>query len=108
MRPPLSGSGKFETPWPRTHWENLSPCAFICCTWAGLGPLPLFGSRWLQARWPAWTLELLAPSCCEVSLDLSNAPLLFGSGQFRTPWERMQRAKATAPFCVVVDPGCAT
>jgi hypothetical protein len=31
-------------------------------------------------------------------LDLSNAPLLLGSGQFGTPWERMQRANAIASF----------
>ena len=57
-----------------------------------------------------------------MSLDLSNTPLLLGSGQFGTPLERIQAAKATAPFCcadaaeeleaelpcVVVVPSCAT
>jgi hypothetical protein len=54
--------------------------------------LPPFGSRRLQAVCAAWTRELLALSCCDVSFDLSNTPLLFGSGQFGTPWERMQLA----------------
>ena len=93
------GVGKFGTPWARTHCENLSACAFTCCTWAAVGPLPPFGSRCRQAPWPACTREVLAPSCCGVSFDLSNAPLLSGSGQFGIPLERMQRAKATAPFC---------
>ncbi len=38
MRPSLAGSGKFGTPWTRTHRENSSPCAFACCSWAELGP----------------------------------------------------------------------
>ena len=96
-----SGSGKIGTPWARTHCENRSACAFTCCTWAAFGPLPPFGSRCRQALCAACTRELPAPSCCDVSLDLSNTPLLEGSGQFVTPLERMQRAKATAPF------GCA-
>ena len=44
------------------------------------------------------------------SADLSNIPLLVGSGQFDNPWARMQRAKASAeasvPTCVVVVPPC--
>jgi hypothetical protein len=31
-----------------------------------------------------------------------RAPMDGGSGKFVTPLERMQRVKATAPFCVVV------
>jgi hypothetical protein len=77
------------------HCEKLSACVFACCSSAESGPPP-FGSRCWQAVWAAWTRELLAPSCCGVSLDLSNAPLLSGSGQFGTRWERMQPAKATA------------
>src|ERR1700730_5218601 len=91
MRPLLSGSGSV-TPWLRTHWENLSACALICCTSAWFGPLPPFGSRCWQALWADWSWELLTPSCCEGSLGV--APLLSGSGKFGTPLERMQWEKA--------------
>ena len=30
MRPVLSGSGKFVTPWARTHRENCRACAAVC------------------------------------------------------------------------------
>jgi len=38
-------------------------------------------------------LELLTPSCCELSFG--SPPLLLGSGKLGTPFERMQRAKAS-------------
>src|SRR6202521_5817562 len=103
IRPLLTGSGKLGPPCARTHWENLSACVLSCCRCATDGPLPPFVSRCRHAFWAAWTLESLAPSCCDVSLDLSNAPLLLGSGQFGTPWERMQEAKATGPLCCVTS-----
>ena len=40
------------------------------------------------------------PSCC--SFDLSNTPPLVGVRPAGDPWERMHRAKASAPFWVVV------
>jgi len=69
-------------------------------------------------------LELGAadPSCCRRTFGI--APLLVGSGNFSTPWLRMQREKATGSFCfadvatvleeelvcvvAVVEPSCAT
>ena len=84
-------------PWARMHAENLSACALSCCSWAGVGPLPPFGSRFLQALCAAWNRELLTPSCSRATLGID--PLLLGSGKLDTPWERMQREKASASAC---------
>ena len=43
--------------------------------------------------WVDWNLELLTPSCCELSFG--SSPLLLGSGKLGTPFERIQRAKAS-------------
>ena len=51
----------------------------------------------------ARTRETLSPSGC--NLDLSKNPRLEGSGQFGTPCERMQRAKASAGRGVVRSAG---
>ncbi len=40
----------------------------------------------------AWYWERLTPSCCQ----LGNLSLLWGSGKFGTPFERMQPAKASS------------
>jgi hypothetical protein len=92
MRPSLPGSGKFVTPWVCMHWEKLSPCARICCISAGVGALP-FGSRCWQELWAEGNRGLLRAICFVLGGKL---PLLLGSGQFGTPCERMQRAKASA------------
>ena len=119
MRPSLPGSGKLGTPWARTHRENLSDSALTCCCSAWFGGPPPFGSRCRQALRAAWNRELLTPSCCRLGLAV---PLPSGSGYFDTPLERMQPAKASAPFacadaaealeeellCVAVEPSCAT
>jgi hypothetical protein len=97
----MVGSGQFGTPWERMHWANLSPALSICCTKArGQSPVvthcwaccwndpPVTGSRCWQARWVAWSWELLTPICC--ALAFGTCPLLVGSGKFGTPWERMQ------------------
>ena len=66
-----------------------------CCDWAWVC-WPPFGSRCAQALWAAWNWELLTPSCCRLTLGnpLANSLLLSGSGNFGTPWERMQWEKA--------------
>src|SRR5665213_1248182 len=53
------------------------------------------GRRFLHG--PSWTARycaVLYPICD--SVDLSNTPLLLGSGNFGSPWARMQRANARA------------
>ena len=98
----MVGSGQFVTPRERMHWLNLRMALVTCCTIAG-GQLPvsshcrreapreplLLGYRCWQARWAAWSCELLTPSCCELALGTSR--LLGGSGKSGTPLERMQR-----------------
>src|SRR6476660_8904792 len=114
MRPVLSGSGKLGTPWARMHGENLSASAVTYCTWAGVGPLPPFGSRCRQALCAARNRELSTPSCCSPTFGI--APPRPGSGKLGTPPERMQWEKASACadaldgelLCVVGEPSCAT
>ena len=57
---------------------------------------PPVGRRPTQAVWAAWNWELLTPSCGK--LTFGSSPLLAGSGNFDTPWERMQAEKATHPL----------
>jgi hypothetical protein len=85
----------------------------VCCTSGLVGR-----SRYPHALSAIWSCELPTPSCWGVILGI--APLLSGSGNSDTPWERMQREKASAPFwCaatgwllpllwVAVVPSCAT
>src|SRR5882757_683563 len=58
--------------------------------------MPTVGQALAAARTCDW------PYPSARSLDLSNAPLLVGSGQFGKPWERMQRANASGAFGAVV------
>jgi hypothetical protein len=55
----------------------------------------------LQALRAVLNWESLTPSCCRLGFGVRE-PMGGGSGKFGTPLERMQRVKATAPFCVVV------
>jgi hypothetical protein len=55
----------------------------------------VFGSRCWQAPWATRNWGLLARG---ITLSLGIWPLLLGSGKLDTPWERMQREKASAPF----------
>jgi hypothetical protein len=99
--PPLaSGSGKSLMPWLRIHRENLSACARTCCCWVA----ETVGHRDLQACCAAWSWESPTPTCWRLSFGTS--PPRVGSGKFGTPWERMQREKATASFWVELT--CAT
>src|ERR1700722_9393453 len=86
------------------QWANFSasPSIDLSSAWVGWPPgeRAPFGSRYPQAWVAAWYCELLTPSCCGVRFG--NTPLLLGSGQFRTPCERTQRAKASA-WSVFVD-----
>src|SRR5262249_10110690 len=79
--------------------------SWVRACWAvSSGPLPPFGSRCSQALSAAGNRGLLAASWCTVSLRL-RPPTRCGSGKLGTPWERMQREKATScgvAFCVVV------
>lgn len=93
------GSGKSGTPWVRMHRANLSmtfsssrttvgeqsPAAKHCCSCCWTVP-PVAGIRCWQARWAAWSRELLTPSCC--ALALAIPPSLGGSGKFGIPCER--------------------
>jgi hypothetical protein len=76
----------------------------------------VFGSTCMQALSATWNWEVLTPSCCAGG----DFPPGSRSGKFGTPWERMQREKASLPFCgadaaealellfVAVEPSCAT
>src|SRR6188472_1833148 len=86
------GSGQLRTPWERRQRAKSSMPLSVCCTWVLVDR-----SRCAQALWAAWNCELLTPSCCMVTLGI--APLLSGSGNCDTPWERMQPEKARPPFC---------
>jgi hypothetical protein len=56
----------------------------------------------MQAVDAASAWELLTSCRALTTASLWLPPLLVGSGKFGTPWERMQRAYASAPFCVAV------
>ena len=71
--PSLPGSGKFVKPWVRMHRENLSACALICCTCAGVGPGPLFGSRCWHSFTAAWNWESLTRVLRGLLRELSAA-----------------------------------
>src|ERR1700727_618271 len=100
------GSGKFGTPWERMHRASFRSAVSICCTRAGGQSLacmhscsccwsdPPVGNRCWQACWAAWYWEVLTPNCW--ASPLGSCPLLWASGKFGTPWERMQAEEATA------------
>jgi hypothetical protein len=106
MRPSRPGSGKFGTPWARTQRANSRAVAVTCNCSASLGARPPFGSKRRQELCAAWYCELLTPSCCR--LFFGGIPLLSGSGNLGTPFERMQLEKASHPFpcvaCVAGEP----
>jgi hypothetical protein len=58
------------------------------------------GRSFLQALSAAWNWELLTPSSCELTLGNPSgiALLALASGNLGTPFERMQREKASASF----------
>src|SRR5215471_16188378 len=70
-----------------------------CRSCAAVGPPPLFGSRWAQARVAVWYWEL--PAASRFRVVLLNCPLLSGSGKSGTPCERTQRAYASAAVAAV-------
>ncbi len=72
----------------RTMACGQSPVSSHCWSEALSAP-PLFGYMCWQARWAAWSRELLTPSACASALG--SCPLLSGSGKFGTPCGRMQR-----------------
>jgi hypothetical protein len=74
------------------HRAKFTMVLRICSHWAGVGPLPPFGSRWRHALWAAGNRGLLSETCFALG---GNTPLLLGSGQFGTPCKRTQWAKAT-------------
>ena len=95
------GSGNFGTSWERMHTANLSMTVSSRCTTAGeqswatkhccsccWADPPVAGIRCWQARWAAWNWEPVTPSSS--ALPFASPPLLGGSGNLGTPWERMQ------------------
>jgi hypothetical protein len=74
---------------------NLTMPFSAACTsaWVDLGGF-VFGRRCWQALSATRNWGLLASG---ITLSLGIDPLLSGSGKLDTPWERMHRAKTSAP-----------
>ena len=90
------GSGQFGTPWERMHWLNSRIPVRSSGTSAGRNwsLVPAGSKRW-QSFSAAWYWELLTPSCCALGNFASPTPG-WGSGKFRTPYERMHWEKASS------------
>ena len=91
------GSGQFCTPWECMHAANLTMPRRAASTsaWVEVGAV-VCGSRCWQALWAGWNWGLPASG---ITWTFGTFPLLSGSGKLDTPCERIQREKASAPFC---------
>jgi signal transduction histidine kinase len=77
------------------HWLKLRMPLSSCRTSVWFGALPPFGSRCWQAFWAVWYREVLTPRSCALGNFAVTWPGR-GSGKLGTPFERMQREKATS------------